>query len=106
MAPTSTAMPASTVTEAAIMIAAAIWFSTVWTGMLAAPNLGQDYGRRFNGLFQNVAEQCGATLYPFFLEGVFTKDALMLPDDVHPNSSGIRRVVSNIEPVVARELSS
>ncbi|MBA2772353.1 MAG: arylesterase [Sphingomonas sp.] len=78
----------------------------VLTGMLAAPNLGQDYGRRFNGLFQNVAEQCGATLYPFFLEGVFTKDALMLPDDVHPNSSGIRRVVSNIEPVVARELSS
>ncbi len=78
----------------------------VLTGMLAAPNLGQDYGRRFNSLFKTVADRCGATLYPFFLDGVITDDSLMLADDIHPNSSGIQRVVNNIEPIIARELSS
>lgn len=76
----------------------------VLTGMLAAPNLGQDYGKRFNGLFPQVADQCGASLYPFFLEGVVTDRALMLPDRVHPNASGVQRIVAKIQPMIAREL--
>lgn len=76
----------------------------VLTGMIAAPNLGQDYGRRFNAIFADVASACGATLYPFFLEGVIADNALMLPDRIHPNDSGIQRIVGRIEPLIAREL--
>jgi acyl-CoA thioesterase-1 len=76
----------------------------VLTGMLAAPNLGRDYGMRFNSVFPKVAKSCGATLYPFFLEGVITDQRLMLPDRIHPNAAGIDRIVERIAPVVEREL--
>jgi acyl-CoA thioesterase-1 len=75
------------------------------TGMLAAPNLGQDYARRFNGLFPAVAKQCGAKLDPFFLQNVVTDPSLMLGDRIHPNAAGIARIVARIEPLIARELS-
>ena len=78
----------------------------VLTGMVAAPNLGQDYAGRFNAVFPRVAEQCGASLYPFFLEDVVTSASLMLGDRIHPNSDGIARIVSRIEPMIARELGS
>lgn len=76
----------------------------VLTGMLAAPNLGRDYSSRFNGLFPQVAAQCGATLYPFFLDDVVTDRALMLADRVHPNASGVERIVAKIQPMIVREL--
>lgn len=76
----------------------------VLTGMLAAPNLGPDYGGRFNRIFPDVAGACGATLYPFLLEGVITQKALMLPDGIHPNRAGIQRIVRGIQPLIAREL--
>lgn len=76
----------------------------VLTGMVAAPNLGQDYGRRFNAVFPDVAGACGATLYPFFLEDVISDEALMLADKIHPNDSGILRIVGRMTPLIAREL--
>lgn len=77
----------------------------VLTGMLAAPNLGREYVNRFNALFPRVAQSCGATLYPFFLEAVVTNPALMLPDRVHPNRNGIQQIVAKVAPVVGKELS-
>lgn len=76
----------------------------VLTGMIAAPNLGQDYARRFNSLFGDVAEKCGAALFPFFLQDVVTNPRLMLGDRIHPNADGIAQIVENVEPVIAREL--
>jgi acyl-CoA thioesterase-1 len=76
------------------------------TGMVAAPNLGQDYVRRFNALFPEVAKQCGASLDPFFLQDVVTDPKLMLGDRIHPNAKGIARIVGRVEPVVARQLST
>lgn len=76
----------------------------VMTGMIAAPNLGQDYAKRFNALFPSVAEECGARLYPFFLHDVVADPGLMLGDRIHPNSAGIARIVARIEPIIVREL--
>ncbi len=76
----------------------------VLTGMIAAPNLGQDYAGQFNPIFTDLARQYDAELYPFFLDGVITDPKLMLPDGVHPNPKGIARVVSGISDMVAREL--
>ncbi len=76
----------------------------ILTGMLATPNLGQDYSGRFNRIFTEVASRCGATLYPFFLDGVIAQPQLMLADRIHPNSAGIGRIVGRIEPTVARQL--
>lgn len=78
----------------------------VLTGMLAAPNLGQDYGNAFNGVFPQLAKQYDAPLYPFFLDGVVTDAALMLPDNIHPNAKGVSRVVEGLSPLVEATLKT
>jgi acyl-CoA thioesterase-1 len=76
----------------------------VLTGMLAAPNLGADYVNSFNGIFPELANNYGAPLYPFFLDGVVTDAALMLPDNIHPNAKGVSRVVEGLSPLVEAAL--
>lgn len=69
-------------------------------GMLAAPNLGPDYGAAFNALYPRLAEKYGVPLYPFFLEGVAADPKLLLEDGMHPNAAGIDRMVQGILPMV------
>ena len=78
----------------------------VLTGMLAAPNLGADYAGGFNPIFPELAQQYGAPIYPFFLEGVVTDKTLMLPDGVHPNAKGVKRVVEGLSPLVEAALKA
>jgi acyl-CoA thioesterase-1 len=76
----------------------------VLTGMLAAPNLGADYVNSFNRIFPALADTYDAALYPFFLDGVVTDAALMLPDNIHPNANGVSRVVEGLSPLVEAAL--
>lgn len=76
----------------------------ILTGMLAAPNLGQDYANAFNPIFPALAKQYDAPLYPFFLDGVVADKALMLPDNIHPNAKGVARVVEGLSPLVEAAL--
>jgi acyl-CoA thioesterase-1 len=76
----------------------------VLTGMLAAPNLGADYVNSFNRIFPALADTYDAALYPFFLDGVVTDAALMLPDNIHPNAKGVSRVVEGLSPLVEAAL--
>jgi acyl-CoA thioesterase-1 len=73
-------------------------------GMLAAPNLGAQYAGEFNSIFGDVARRHGADLYPFFLANVVGDPRLNLPDRVHPNFQGIKRMVSGILPTVIQAL--
>lgn len=74
------------------------------TGMVAAPNMGRDYADAFNAIYGDLAKRYDAVLYPFFLDGVVTDRALMLPDGVHPNPQGIDAIVAKITPLVAGTL--
>lgn len=76
----------------------------VLTGLIAAPNLGKDYADSFNPIYGTLAQKYDAELYPFFLDGVITDKALMLPDGIHPNPQGISKVVAGISDMVADEL--
>ena len=73
-------------------------------GMLAAPNLGPRYRTEYDSIFPDLARAHGASLYPFFLAGVAGNPALALPDKVHPNFQGIKRMVSGITPTVLKAL--
>jgi len=75
-------------------------------GILAPPNMGPDYGERFNGIYQRLAEKHGVPLYPFFLDGVVTKANLQLEDGMHPNSEGVDVMVRNILPAAESFLKS
>jgi acyl-CoA thioesterase-1 len=73
-------------------------------GMLAAPNLGPRYRSEYDSIFPDLARKHGASLYPFFLAGVAGNASLALPDKVHPNFQGIKRMVSGITPTVLKAL--
>jgi acyl-CoA thioesterase-1 len=75
-------------------------------GMLAPPNLGRDYQAKYNAIFPDLARKYDAPLYPFFLAGVAGVPALNLPDRVHPNFQGVKRMVSGIAPTVLRALGA
>ncbi|KMO27735.1 GDSL family lipase [Methylobacterium variabile] len=69
-------------------------------GMRAAPNLGPDYGRRFDAIYPRLAERHGLILYPFFLDGIAGDRGLNLADGLHPTRAGVERVVAGILPSV------
>lgn len=71
-------------------------------GMLAPPNLGRDYGDRFNAVFPTVAKENDALLYPFFLEGVAGNPALNQSDRIHPTPEGVKVMVKGIMPTVEK----
>ena len=75
-------------------------------GMLAPPNLGSRYMNDYNKIFPELARKYGAPLYPFFLAGVAGIPAFNLPDRVHPNFQGIKRMVSGIVPTVMKALGT
>ena len=69
-------------------------------GMLAPPNMGADYGARFNAMYPELARDYDALLFPFFLEGVAADPALNQADGIHPNPRGVEVIVENILPSV------
>jgi acyl-CoA thioesterase-1 len=69
-------------------------------GMLSPKNWGEDYARRFDAIFPELAQKHGLTLYPFFLEGVALRPELNLDDGLHPNASGVDAIVERMLPVV------
>lgn len=72
------------------------------TGMLAPPNMGADYGKKFNGIYPALAQKYDALLYPFFLDGVAAQADLNLSDGIHPNEKGIDIIVERIMPMVEK----
>jgi acyl-CoA thioesterase I len=79
----------------------------VLAGMVAAPNLGEPYGREFRSISTQVARSDGVVLVPFLLDGVAGDPALNLGDGIHPNARGQRLVAQNVwrvlEPVLREE---
>lgn len=78
---------------------------TMLTGMLASPNMGADYAAAFNPIYPELAKKHGATLYPFFLDGVVGRRELLLPDGIHPNDRGVGVVVEHIVPKISGALA-
>ncbi|WP_404934158.1 arylesterase [Nitratireductor sp. L15S-10] len=70
----------------------------ILAGMLAAPNLGEDYAAAFNPLYERLANKHEIHLIPFFLDGVAAEPSLLLEDGMHPNAQGIARMVERILP--------
>ena len=71
-------------------------------GMKANRGLGADYVTMFDRIYPDLADQYGALLYPFFLEGVALDPALNQPDLRHPNAKGVAVIVAGLVPLVAQ----
>lgn len=69
-------------------------------GMLAPPNMGEDYANTFKNIYVNLAKDYGAGLIPFLLDGVAGIKELNLQDQKHPNAAGQKIVVENVWAVL------
>ncbi len=73
-------------------------------GMLAPPNLGEDYRGKFDSIYPELARKHGAGLVPFFLQAVIGKPDLIQPDHMHPTADGVEEIVGATVSEVAGEL--
>lgn len=76
------------------------------TGMKALNNWGDDYAKKFNAIFPDLAKKYDVPLYPFFLEGVALDPSFTQPDGLHPTGKGVaeivKRILPDVEALVAR----
>lgn len=78
---------------------------TLLAGMQAPPNMGADYRRQFDGMYQRLAaKHPEVLLYPFFLEGVAADPRLNQGDGMHPNPAGVDVIVARMLPSVEQLL--
>ena len=77
----------------------------LFSGMYAPPNLGPDYQAAFRGVFDKLGKRPGVLYDLFFLQDVALAPGLILPDGLHPNAEGVRRIVARILPLVEKLLS-
>jgi acyl-CoA thioesterase-1 len=71
----------------------------VMMGMIAPPNLGQDFAAAFNPIYTDLAKKYDAPLYPFVLDGVALDPSLQLEDRMHPNGKGTEVMADKFLPV-------
>lgn len=69
-------------------------------GMRAPPNMGAQYQAEFDAIYPALARQYGAALVPFFLEPVYDKPELNLPDRIHPTAEGVQALVASTKGAV------
>jgi acyl-CoA thioesterase-1 len=76
--------------------------------MLAAPNLGKDYAKKFNPIYPELANKYGVALVPFFLQPVIDKPDLVQPDHIHPTALGVEEIVAatkdDVEEALGRKV--
>jgi len=75
---------------------------TLLLGMKAPRNLGPEYAAAFDPIYDKLARQYGALLYPFVLDGVALDVKLNQADGMHPNPTGVKIIVERILPDVKR----
>jgi acyl-CoA thioesterase-1 len=67
-------------------------------GMQLPPNYGTSYTQSFEKVFADVAQTARVPLIPFLLQGVGGEARLNLPDGIHPNAEGQRRIAEHVWP--------
>lgn len=75
-------------------------------GMQIPPNYGPDYAGAFRALYPRLARELAVPLVPFLLEGVGGEPELNLPDGLHPNALGHRRVAATVAPYLREALAT
>jgi acyl-CoA thioesterase-1 len=78
--------------------------SVLLVGMRSMTNLGESYRGQFEAIYPELAKAHRVPLYPFFLEGIAEQAAFNLADGMHPNRSGVAKIVTGILPSVEAAL--
>ena len=74
-------------------------------GMMAPPNLGPQYGDKFNTIYSDMAKKYDVAIYPFFLDGVAGFLELNQNDRIHPNPKGVKIITEKMSPSIIEILN-
>ena len=69
-------------------------------GIHIPPNYGPEYTEAFHAVYHELADEYGAGLIPFILEGVALNEELMMDDGIHPNVAAQPVIVDNVWPAL------
>ncbi|WP_147107212.1 arylesterase [Tateyamaria sp. syn59] len=76
-------------------------------GMQAPGNYGPDYKQAFDAMYPEIAEEYGTLFLDSFFAGLGGPDtdpadvrSFMQPDGIHPNATGVARIVEGVGPSV------
>ena len=78
---------------------------TMLAGMKIPPNYGPEYSAAFAQAFEDLAQKNEVPLIPFLLEGVGGNPDLNLPDRIHPNAQGHRKICQTVYQSLAPNLN-
>ncbi len=70
--------------------------TVVLAGMKIPPNYGAKYADGFAAIFPALARKHGMPFMPFLLDGVAGDARYNLPDGIHPNSDGHKKVAAAV----------
>lgn len=70
--------------------------TVVLAGMKIPPNYGAAYAGGFEALFPALARKHGTAFMPFLLDGVAADPRFNLPDGIHPNADGHKKVAESV----------
>jgi acyl-CoA thioesterase I len=66
--------------------------------------MGKAFQLQYDPIFPALSKKYGASLYPFFMNGVAANRALLIADGMHPNAKGVAVIVRGILPLVVSAL--
>lgn len=72
----------------------------VLAGMLALPNMGEEFTTKFKNIYPKLAKENKIELIPFLLDKVGGYPELNLGDGIHPNVEGQKIVAENVWAVL------
>jgi len=79
---------------------------TILVPMEIPPNYGRRYTAGFRNLYPAIADETGATLSPFIMDGVATQPTLMQDDGIHPTAEAQPLLVDNMMPTIREALQT
>ncbi len=88
----------------AVKLAKAAKVKVMLAGMLAPPNYGKDYTKKFSKMYQEIAREEKIPLMPFLLEGVAGHKELNLADGIHPNEKGHQLIAETVYKFLSEHL--
>ena len=74
----------------------------ILAGMRMPPNYGREYTKSFKNVYKSLNREYSIVFMPFLLKDVGGRAELNLPDGIHPNAEGHRRIAENVLPYILK----
>lgn len=78
----------------------------ILAGIQIPPSYGSRYATLFKTTFETLANEENLPFVPFLLEDVAIHPEFMQADGIHPNALAQPKILTNVMPILARELTS